>query len=103
MQIPSATLAEKRNGDSREKKRKRYGSQAFLIYPKCRRSVLALAALWLAGWLQARARVRAISISGLYMPHARMSWSITERKREKGKRVCLFVYDRKQIRVAEEG
>lgn len=89
----------------RGKKRERYGSQAFLIYPKCRRSVLALAALWLAGWLQARARVRAISISGLYMPHARMSWSITERKREKGKqhRVYLFVYDRKQIRVAEEG
>jgi len=71
MQIPSAALAEKRNGDSRGKKkreRKRYGSRAFLIYPKCwRRSSSG----WLAGWLQARARVRAISISELYMRRVR--------------------------------
>lgn len=64
MQIPSAALAEKRNGDSREKRERDTRSQAFLIYPKCWRRFNSG---WLADWLQARARVRAISISELYM------------------------------------
>jgi len=99
-------------GKKRERERERYGSRAFLIYPKC----AALAPTgWLAGWLQARARVRAISISELYMRRVReylAARSRAEREREwergneKERRstctsVCL--YDRKRIKVGEGG
>lgn len=70
-------------------------SQAFLIYPKCWRRFNSG---WLADWLQARARVRAISISELYMRRVYEylgARSRPEREREwerEKHRVHLFVY-----------
>lgn len=89
----------------RGNKRGGYGSWAFLIYPKRRRrSSSNSGGSGLAGWLQARARVRAISISESCIYAASASVLEHDQGREKVHpvySVCLC--DRKRIRVDERG
>lgn len=83
----------------REKKRGGYGSRAFLIYPKrrCRSSS------GLAGWLQARVRVRAISISEQCIYAACASVLEHDQKRKKEHCISVCLCDRKRIRIGERG
>ena len=89
----------------REKKRwGDTGSRAFLIYPKRRhRFSFSSGGSGFAGWLQARPRVRAISISEQCIYIYAVCASVWNMTREKEQCVSVCLCDRKQIRVDKKG